>query len=65
MALDDPEDVAGIAAALHSLADPAARHALGERARKRVEGHDWRAHVRRLRDFYQRVIEQRSQGESS
>lgn len=63
--LDDPEDVAAIAAALHSLADPASRHALGERARKRVEGHDWRAHVRQLRDFYQRVIEQRSPGESS
>ena len=58
--LDDPEDVSALAAALNSLADPAARHELGERARKQVERHDWRAHVRHLRAFYQRLIEQRA-----
>lgn len=53
--IDDPEDVAGFAAALDRLADPAARAALGRRAREAAEGLSWERHIEALRDLYRRA----------
>jgi UDP-glucose:(heptosyl)LPS alpha-1,3-glucosyltransferase len=55
LVVEDPEDVAGFATALDSLADPAARAALGRRAREKAEGLSWDRHVEALRTLYRRV----------
>lgn len=56
--LSDPEDIQALRAAMEALADPVTRRELGERARKRVEKHDWQAHVRQLRAFYAGLTQQ-------
>lgn len=53
--IEDPEDVAGFASALDSLADPATRAALGRRARETAEGLSWDRHIEALRTLYRRV----------
>ncbi len=52
--VSDPEDVAGFAAALDRLADPAARRSLGAAARCVAERHDWDSHADSLRAVYAR-----------
>ncbi len=59
LAVDDPEDTGALARALDDLADPAARAAMGERARKRALVADWTSHAERLRELYGAVIERR------
>ena len=59
LSLDNPESPTAVSAALQSLSDPTAGRILGQRARKRVEQHDWRAHVEQLQKLYHRILEER------
>lgn len=52
LTVDDPEDVAGFAAALDALGDADRRRALGAAARARAEGASWARHVAALRRLY-------------
>jgi UDP-glucose:(heptosyl)LPS alpha-1,3-glucosyltransferase len=53
--VEDPEDVAGFAAALDEMADPAVRRRLGEAARAVAAAHAWEPHVAALRAVLARV----------
>lgn len=53
--VDRADDADGFAAALASLADPAARRARGDAARDAAERFSWDAHVESLRSLYARI----------
>ena len=53
--VEDPEDAPAFAAALETLAEPAARARLGEAARRVAAAHSWDAHVTALRALFARV----------
>jgi UDP-glucose:(heptosyl)LPS alpha-1,3-glucosyltransferase len=53
--LQDPEDVAGFAAALAELTDPQTRRRLGATARRIAGEYGWDAHLRALRELFRRV----------
>ena len=55
IAIGRADDVAGFAAALTSLADPAARERRGAAARAVAERFSWEAHVAQLRALYARI----------
>lgn len=55
LVVDDPEDVEGIAGALHRLRDPELRRSLGAAALSRARTASWDAHVAALRALYRRV----------
>jgi UDP-glucose:(heptosyl)LPS alpha-1,3-glucosyltransferase len=55
----DAEDVAGFAAALDALGDPAVRRARGEAARKAAEAHSIPARVAAVRSLYERLARAR------
>jgi glycosyltransferase involved in cell wall biosynthesis len=53
--VEDPEDVAGFAAGLDELGDPARRNELGRAGRGIAVGQSWLAHVAALRRLYRRI----------
>lgn len=53
--VDDPDDVAGFAAAIDRLENAAERERLGRAARDVAEGLSWDAHVEALRALYREV----------
>ncbi|MFP6622964.1 MAG: glycosyltransferase family 4 protein [Myxococcota bacterium] len=53
--VDDPEDIAGFAAALERLEDSELRAELGQRARAIAELHTWASHIEQLRDLYRKL----------
>lgn len=55
LVVEDPEDAAGFAKALGTLADPALRARLGAAARARAETRSWARHVEELRALYARL----------
>jgi len=55
LVVSDPEDVAGFAAALDALRDPALRARLGAAGRAVAERHGWPRHVGELQRLYARV----------
>ncbi|MEN8185010.1 MAG: glycosyltransferase family 4 protein, partial [Myxococcota bacterium] len=55
LVVEDPEDVAGFAAALGTLCDPVERQRRGEAGRRVAEARSWEEHVRQLRGLYARV----------
>jgi len=54
--VDDPEDVAGFAAALDRLCDPAARAPLAEAAHAIASEHSWEQQTARLREVYRKRL---------
>jgi UDP-glucose:(heptosyl)LPS alpha-1,3-glucosyltransferase len=53
--VEDPEDVAGFAAGLDELGDPARRSELARAGRDVALGQSWLAHVAALRRLYRRI----------
>lgn len=54
--VDRPDDVAGLAEALGSLADPATRGAMGERARQTALAYSWEQPLERTLAVYREVV---------
>lgn len=53
--VEDPEDVAGFAAALDRLEDRGLRERLGQRGREIAEALTWERHVAQLRELYRKL----------
>ena len=53
--VDGPDDVAGLAEALTSLADPARRSAMGEQARQTALTFSWERPLERTLEIYREV----------
>jgi len=56
LVVDRPDDVTGLVEALSSLADPATRRAMGERARQTALQYPWEQPLERTLAVYREVI---------
>jgi glycosyltransferase involved in cell wall biosynthesis len=55
LVVEDPDDVAGLAEALGSLADPATRNTMGEQARQTALKYSWEQPLERTLAIYREL----------